>query len=243
MGLFDFLFGGSVEQQIQKHAKRIKSKDTPIEDRQASARWLAENGSPAAIRGLIGRFEMDYEHGMKDTAEKEEVSQLLIGLGQASVEPLRACLLKTDKFARPLALYAQLTTQDQAMRLTVEMIEAEATRAELHPDKRRNLLVKLADFKDPSLVAVARSALPDYDEGCRYAAVEVLAAQEETEEARSALIGALTNPKEDSTRLRARVANIAASRRWALDAEAIAALEARPVRGFVVRDGVLAPTA
>ena len=155
MGLFDFLFGGSVEQQIQKHAKRIKSKDTPIEDRQASAHWLAENASPAAIRGLIGRFEMDYEHGMKDTSEKEEVSQLLIGLGQAAVDPLRACLLKTEKFARPLALYAQLTSQEDAMRLTVEMIEAEATRAELHPDKRRNLLVKLADFKDVSLVAVA----------------------------------------------------------------------------------------
>jgi hypothetical protein len=243
MGLFDFLFGGSVEQQIQKHAKRIKSKDTPIEDRQASAHWLAENGTPAAIRGLIGRFEMDYEHGMKDTSEKEEVSQLLIGLGQVAVEPLRVCLLKTEKFARPLALYAQLTSQDEAMRLTVEMIEAEATRAELHPDKRRNLLVKLADFKDPSLVAVARSALPDYDEGCRYAAVEVLAAQDETAEVREALIGALVNPKEESTRLRARVANIASTRRWTLDAESAAALEAHAVRGYVVRDGALVATA
>ena len=180
---------------------------------------------------------------MKDTAEKEEVSQLLVGLGQAAVDPLRACLLKTEKFARPLALYAQLTSPEDAMRLTVEMIEAEATRAELHPDKRRNLLVKLADFKDVSLVAVARSALPDYDEGCRYAAVEVLAAQDETAEVREGLISALVNPKEESTRLRARVAHIASTRRWAFDAESAAALEARPVRGYVVRDGVLVATA
>ena len=87
MGLFDFLFGGSVEQQIQKHAKRIKSKDTPIEDRQASAHWLAENASPAAIRGLIGRFEMDYEHGMKDTAEKEEVRPPSIPCAPACSRP------------------------------------------------------------------------------------------------------------------------------------------------------------
>ena len=56
-------------------------------------------------------------------------------------------------------------------------------------------------------------------------------------------IGALVNAKEESTRLRARVAHIASTRRWAFDAESAAALEARPVRGYVVRDGVLVATA
>ena len=71
----------------------------------------------------------------------------------------------------------------------------------------------------------------------------MLAAQDETAEVREGLISALVNAKEESTRLRARVAHIASTRRWAFDAESAAALEARPVRGYVVRDGVLVATA
>ena len=70
MGFFDFLRGGSNEQQIHRNGKKLKNKDTPIEDRQEAARWLARQKTPAATRALLGRFEMDYEHGMKDAAEK-----------------------------------------------------------------------------------------------------------------------------------------------------------------------------
>ena len=62
MGIFDLFTGGSIDKQIEKHSKRIKKKDAQQEDRVASAYWLAEEGSFNSVYGLLGRFEMAYEH-------------------------------------------------------------------------------------------------------------------------------------------------------------------------------------
>ena len=43
MGFFDLFTGGSIEKQIEKHAKRIKKKDAQQEDRVAE-RLLAVGG-------------------------------------------------------------------------------------------------------------------------------------------------------------------------------------------------------
>ena len=58
MGLFDIFTGGSIEKQIEKHAKRIRKKDAQQEDRVASAHWLAEEGSFNSVYGLLGRFDI-----------------------------------------------------------------------------------------------------------------------------------------------------------------------------------------
>ena len=85
MGLLDLLLGGSPEKQIKRYGAKLRNKDTPVEDRQAAAAWLAKNGTPDAIHALLGRFEMTYEHHMKDASEKDDVSSYVIGLGDKAV--------------------------------------------------------------------------------------------------------------------------------------------------------------
>ena len=68
MGIFDFLFGGT-ESSIERHSKKVVNLNAQIEERNASAEWLAENGSPEAIAALLKRFSIRYEHAMKDTEE------------------------------------------------------------------------------------------------------------------------------------------------------------------------------
>ncbi|MCB9764531.1 MAG: hypothetical protein H6739_32450 [Alphaproteobacteria bacterium] len=238
MGLFDFLTGGSPEKQIKKYGKKIKDKDTPIEDRQAAAIWLADNGSPEAIVALLGRFDMDYEHGMKDASEKDEVSNLVLGLGQRSIEPLEAKLRRTLKFARPLALYEQIAGQDAAMNIVLELLDVEYERSELKPDKKRQLLIKVTEYVDPRVTASAVRFLDDFDEGCRYAAAEALFAQDETPAVREALVARLASPDEESNRVRVRIAEVATARRWPLGDHADALTENPPV-GYKVANGVL----
>ncbi len=239
MGLFDFVLPfGSEEKQIQRHGKRVRNMNSSLEDREASARWLADNGSPEAIYQMLRRYDQTYEHQMKDLGEKELIDALAMSLGERALEPLRAYCLKNKSFARPLKVYERLTSPDLAKALTLEMLAMEAERSELKPAKKREVLIKLADYRDPEIPGVVLEHLAAFDEGVRYAAAEVLIAQHETDTIRAALLEALANGDEDSNRLRVRLAEIATTRRWALGEHA-AALSEAPPPGFVVRGEVL----
>ncbi len=239
MGMFDFvtLSFGSKKKQLVLHAKRIKTKDAQQEDRQASAIWLAQEGSPEAIVGMLGRFEMTYEHLMKDAAEKDDVAELVVHLGQDAVRPLESHLGRCKNFARPLALYEQLTDQESAMGIVIELLNKEAG-SELRPEKKLHLLVKLAEYSHTEAVEAALPFLSDFDEGVRYTAAEVLINQTETDQIRNKLLGALANPSEDSTRFRGRLGEVAAARRWALGAHE-EALASAPLTGFSIQSGRL----
>lgn len=239
MGLFDFVLPfGSVEKQIQRHGKRVRNMNASLEDREASARWLADNGSPEAIYQMLRRYDQAYEHQMKDLGEKDLIDKLALGLGERAVEPLRAYCLKNKAFARPLAVYERLTGPDGSKALTLEMLAFEKERSELKAAKKREVLVKLADFKDADIPALVMDQLDDFDEGVRYAACEVLIAQDETPEIHTALLAQLANPEEDSNRLRVRLAEVAIQRRWSLGEHAAAVAE-NPPAGFSVKGSTL----
>ena len=58
--------------QVKRHIKRLSNLNAQKDERAGSAHWLAENGSEEAILGLLKRFELTYEHRMKDTEEKKD---------------------------------------------------------------------------------------------------------------------------------------------------------------------------
>lgn len=225
MAFFDFLFGGSPEKQLKRHGKRVRHKDTQQEDRIASIHWLAEAGTPEAIYALLGRFEMTYEHLMKDNQEKELVEDLVLNLGDKSLAPLETFIPRTKSFARPLALYERLAGREKCLELLLNMLAQEKERSELKMDKQRHILIKLAEFQDPRITEAVLDQLEVFDEGVRYAAAEVLIAQPSDDTIRDALLDRLVHEEEDSNRLRVRIAEIASSRGWSLAhrAEAVAA--------------------
>jgi hypothetical protein len=244
MSLFETLFGShldmfaSTEKKISKYAQKIRNKDTPVEERGAIAEWLAEEGSPEAIVALLGRFEMTYEHSMKDQQEKAFVTDLVLELGDASIGPLEVFLRRSKTFARPIDCYEKLAGTDQAKALILELLDIEFNKSGLKPGKKRHLLIKLADYSGLDVTRSAVRFMDDFDEGCRYAAVEVLAAQEETDEIRAALLAVLADPNEDSGRVKHRVGELAAARAWPLGAHA-EAIAAAPPENFKVSGGLL----
>jgi hypothetical protein len=237
MGIFDIFFG-SPEKQIKRHGKRVRDKDTQQDDRVASIHWLAENGSPEAIYALLARFEMNYEHQMKDNNEKELVEDLLLARGTDAVAPLEAFIPRTQSFARPLALYQRLTCDEKTLALLMKMLAQEKERSELKAKKKTQVLIKLAEFQDESIAGEVTELLEDFDEGVRYAAAEVLIAQEPTDAIRDALLDRLVHEEEDSNRLRVRIAEVASSRNWLLEHREEAVL-ANPPQGWTVAGGRL----
>jgi hypothetical protein len=129
-------------------------------------------------------------------------------------------------------LYGELAGTDAQFALAADLLEAERQKDDFKPDKKRALLVWLADQRRPACVSAARPFLEDFDEGVRYAAAEVVIAQSSTD-ARDALEAVFANPREESNRLKIRVATVFAQRGWALPEALSGALPA----GFVWREG------
>lgn len=216
MGLFDFLSGGE-EAQLKRHAKRMTNINAQHEDRLASAHWLADNGSDAAITGLLGRFTWTLESQMKDAAEKKLVYELLTDLGPKSCAPMREWMRKNANIAQPLRLLEHFEGRDAVVATLLDLLAREND--PFKTEKKRQILIKLTEYKHASILPAVIPVLDDFDEGVRYGAVEVLLAQEDPAAA-VPLATRLANPEEDSNRLRGRIAEGFHQRRWSLGAHA-----------------------
>lgn len=238
MGFFDFFTGGE-EGQIKRHSKRLRNLNAQAEDRELSAHWLAENGSEEAILGLLGRYTVTYEQGMKDQNEKQLVYELLVSLGPKGGGPIRKWVRKNSQFARPLNALAQVEGGDAVVDVLLDMLGREVD--PFKPEKKRQILVMLAEFRDPRIVDRVPACLEDFDEGIRYAAAQTLIVQE-TDEVKEELGAALARRDEDSNRLRVRISQCFQDRGWALAGDQLEAVLERPPVGWLISaDGRLSP--
>lgn len=231
MGLFDFF--RSEDDKIRRQQRRVTDRNLQAEDREAAARWLADNGSGKALVALLSRFDVNLENQLKDQSEKELVYALLLQKGDALEAPLRAHLKRCRQIALPLRLFEELRGEQATIELVFELLRLELEKDDFKPAKKTNLLVWLAERKHPDAIEQARPFLQDFDEGVRCAAAEILIGQG-SDQARPPLLAALAHPGEESNRLRVRIAEVFAQRRWPVDD---ADLEGRLVGGYAVREG------
>ena len=142
MGLFDFFL--NEDGKITKNQRRLVNRDAQPEDREAAARWLADNGSPKSLLALCSRFDMALEHQLKDAGEKDLAYALLAGKGAAAVEAVQAWLKTCKQVAQPLKLYEELVGREKAVEFALDLLDAERKRDDFKPDKKKRLLVWLA---------------------------------------------------------------------------------------------------
>ncbi len=232
MGLFDMFL--SEDRRIAKEQRTLTNRDKQTEDREVSARWLAERAVPKAFVALLTRFDMNLENQLKDKAEKELVYALLLGGGDAVLRPLERHMQRCKQIATPLRLYIDLVGIDKAIETVFEILKLEHEKDDFKPDKKHDLLIWLVDHRHDRAIEVAAPLLGDFDENVRYAAAEVMLAQQD-DAAHPILEAALANPDEESNRLRVRLAEAFQQRRWVVsDTDRVAA--ALP-SSFTLREG------
>lgn len=209
MAWYDFFTPNS----IPKHARRVQDRDLQADDRMQSLRWLADQKSPEALYALCKRFDLQLDHQLKDRGEKDAVIDMLVDAGPLSVEAARTHALHSANFQNSVRVIERMEGPAAATAVLLELLSHERVENEFHPEKKRTLLLTLAERQDPRIVEGARRFLVDFDEGVRHAAIEAMVAQP-GDEPREALLLALSNPKEESTRVRGRLAEIFATRQW-----------------------------
>ncbi|MEQ1570606.1 MAG: hypothetical protein ABMA64_33560 [Myxococcota bacterium] len=230
MGIFDMFLGE--ERRIQKSQRTLTNRDVQAEDRDAAARWLADNATPKALLALLTRFDMNLENQLKDKTEKDFVYGLLVGMGEKVHRPLDRTLEKCRQIAYPIRMQLELLGEERTVSKVFELLEIERSKDDFKPQKKIDLLVWMADRRHPEAIRSVQPFLEDFDEGVRYAAAEVIVAQQD-DAGRPLLDAVLANPKEDSNRLRVRLADVFVGRRWPIGEAAAAHLPS----GFSARDG------
>lgn len=211
MAFYDIFLPNS----IPRHSRRVADRDAQAEDREGSFAWLSENGTPDALLALCGRFNLHLEHNLKDRKEKETVMDYLAEHGDLGAAAARKFCFQSVNFQNAIRVVERIKGESAATDLLLELLAAENVEEEFKVEKKRNLLISLAERKDPRIVAASAPFLADFDEGVRNAAVEALAAQD-GDSPRESLFAALTRAREESTRIRGRIAEVFATRRWSV---------------------------
>jgi len=243
MSFLDKIFGDP----LKKHARRVGTRDAQPEDRESSARWLLDNGTPEALTAVFKRFELQLEHSLKDKKEKELVFDLLVETGPAAAVAARDFARTSVHFQWAVAVIDKVEGPGAGTRSLIDMLAAQRVEDEFKPEKKRTLLLFLAERQDPAIAPAAARFLTDFDEGVRHAAIEAIAAQGAAQEnvggatedtsSRDLLAAALMNPREESTRIRGRLAEIFATRSWPVPEDA--AFQANVPVGFRLVEGRL----
>jgi hypothetical protein len=210
MGFLDFFSSGGA---MKRHVRRMTDRDAQDDDRVASINWLADNGTEEALVGLCNRFGMQLEHQLKDRKEKDMALEALCEKGVQGSAIAKRWAFHNPRFAYAIKVVERVEGSPAAVEVLLEMLAKESVDNELKPEKKHALLIALAERKDARIAAAARPFLADFNEGVRHAAIEAIAAQD-GDAGREGLAEALANPKEESTRIRGRLAEIFAQRRW-----------------------------
>ena len=137
MGFFDLFM--SDEKKIKKHHRRLTNRDAQDEDREASAHWLADNGTPEALLALLSRFDMALDHQLKDAGEKDLVEDLVRHQGASAGTAVRAWLKQCKVTARPLKLLADIEGPDAAQAMVYDLLIAERDQDPFKPEKKKKV--------------------------------------------------------------------------------------------------------
>ncbi len=228
MGLFDYFSSDArIERRRAACLKKLTNMYYQKNDRLAAAHAAAEmaaEGDTASIEVLLRRFEHLAPSTTIDREEKEYVHDLLVGLGDRAIEPVKSYVRSTGSPVYwALQVLDGLIGPEALGRFIVELLEQMDNDYWREPEKKIGIVQIAGEYPAPGMTAALESFLDDHAEQVRFNAVDSLV-RCAGDDARSLLVKRLVDPDEDSIRLRKRIAEALAEHSWELgdDADAVA---------------------
>lgn len=218
MGVFDlFSKDGRAERAREKNAGKAISKYSQSDVRMKALQSLRDDGSPEALYAMMRRFGMMYDKSIEDEQEKDWVFETLVEKGGRVLEPLKKYLQTADSISWPLRLLDKVVaTKDEQIDVIEEILARHEPGYERDPTKKIQLLNHLGGLRHARLPGLALPYLSDMDEGVRYAAVEAMLRLGDEGAAREPLLEHFVSEKEESLRIRIRIADGFAEQSWTL---------------------------
>jgi hypothetical protein len=210
MGLFDvFSREGRAEAAIKRAAARAIHKHIQSPDRMKALDDLyraGEEGNEEAIYAMLKRFSFVYDKTIEDESEKDWTYNAVCSLGEKSYEPVRRYIMHADSISWPLRILEKIATDEQIWETIQKLVEEHEPGYERDPAVKQQIITFLSERKDPRAVGMIVPYFEDMDETVRFVVVESLLKTKDPT-ARAPLCAHFVNSKEDSLRIRVRIAN------------------------------------
>jgi HEAT repeat protein len=217
MGLLDlFSKEGRQKSSLKRNAARAIHKHIQSPDRLKALDALYEagkEGNEDATYALLKRFSFVYDKTIEDEQEKDWVYDALVSLGERALPPLKRYLSHADSISWPLRILEKVASREEIWTTVEKLLAEHEPGYERDPSVKQQLLGFVADLKEARGVALIAPYFEDMDETVRFATVEALLKLKDPA-AREPLCAHFVSEKEDSLRIRVRIADGFADLGW-----------------------------
>jgi HEAT repeat protein len=169
----------SPEQRIRKLRKKVKEPHGDASVRQNAAQRLFEMGTEPALRALLDRFTITVSPSVQDEAEKQEVFNWLVSLGQGAVPPLLSFLKNERAVYWPARTLREILPDDELAEHFGEILHFLWENPPATAFPKAQIIRSLEGVVSEELVETVLSFLEDEDDDVRLAAIEYLLDQPE----------------------------------------------------------------
>lgn len=174
MGFLDF-FGGTPANKALKLKPKVTQKYGDPTVRQKAIAQLGELKVPEAVTVLLARFTVNVDPQSTDIEEKEHVFELICGLRQDAVEPLKEFLRTTDLASSwAVRIFSAILPELEVIGIVTELLNKLGAQYTRNPEKKLVLLHFLEGKDDPRIAPTALPFLEDMSDDVKIAALKVL---------------------------------------------------------------------
>lgn len=227
------------ERELSRLARLVGDKMSQNYDRQQALEELGRMENADGAAALLRRFDWSFDPSITDQEEKETAARGVAAAGEAALEPIRSYCAKAASLTWPLKILRQIIeSEDALVGELLDILEQFDTEYVRNPEPKVQLIATLEEYPRDDVREAVEPFLQDASEPVRFHAA-ITTFSMNSEESIVPLVEALA--QEESLRIRNRIAQGLAERKYAVPSELSGACaEALPddyrlERGVVVR--------
>lgn len=222
MGLFDFLKskknaaqddGPAPDKNVQKLARVIGDKHAQTYDRMEAIQQAAGLGTSDAAGALLRRFTYYVEPSITDQEEKEVAFRGVVAAGENAIQPIRDFCVRAESLTYPMKILQEILPEEGYIDELLVLLKRFDTDYIKNAEPKVQLIAALEGRKRPDVLETIEQFLEDFDEPVRFHVVASVFSQE-SESSTAGLCRTLI--AEESVRVKNRIAEGLATRRWSV---------------------------
>jgi HEAT repeat protein len=228
MGLMSLFGRGPLsEKRIAKISKLACNPYAQPDVRMREMHRLIQDGSPAALRGLIKRFSTNASGHIADEDEKKFLEDALVDIGEEALGPLLEYIKSDKQLTYAMRAYKRIAGSARAVEAFALVLQYHGPEDHRALEAKLQLVLQLAeDLSDARVLPALVPFLLDHSDDVRWAVLELLekaadgrliTPEVQTEIGR--VLGEIVTGTEASTRILRRTAELLSTREWPVGGE------------------------
>ncbi|HVY26717.1 MAG TPA: HEAT repeat domain-containing protein [Polyangiaceae bacterium] len=225
MGLFDFLgkkkagSSDAADRDVARFERIVGNKLSQNIDREEAIAQLAKMGTRASAAALLKRFDWLMDPTILDSEEKEAALAGIVRAGEEAIEPIRAYCRKSESLLWALKALAKIVPPERLADELLALLDQFDTEYIRNPEPKIQLITELSHHPTEDVRVAVEPFLNDASEPVRFASATALFDLNQPESVTS-LVAALET--EESLRIKNRICQGLADRKWPVPAEQVA---------------------